>query len=137
MRNHKAEVYIHLVWATWDREPMIRDEDCVRLYGFIREEAAQMRAEVVAIGGTNDHIHILTELPATISISDFVKRLKGGSSHFVNHLLKPDYLFRWQGAYGVFSVSTSDCPQVQAYVMRQREHHRVEALNEGLELMGE
>ncbi|MCW3059656.1 MAG: transposase IS200-family protein [Capsulimonas sp.] len=134
MRNHKAEVYMHLVWSTWDREPMIRDEDCERLYGFLKEEAAGLKAEVIAVGGTNDHIHILTEFPSTISISDFVKQLKGGSSHFVNHVLRPGYLFRWQGAYGVFSLSKEECPQVKDYVMRQREHHGLGTLDEELEL---
>ena len=32
--------------------------------------------------------------------------------------------FAWQGGYGVFSVSESNCEQVKRYIAEQEHHHR-------------
>ena len=62
--------------------------------------------------------------PVTISIADLVSRLKGGSSHFVTHVLRHPEFFRWQGGYGAFSVSRRGVSAVRAYVLNQEQHHR-------------
>ncbi len=32
--------------------------------------------------------------------------------------------FYWQGGYGAFAVSESQCEEVMQYIANQREHHR-------------
>lgn len=61
-------------------------------------------AEVVTIGGVEDHVHLLVRLPATVAIAPLMKQIKGGSAYSIAHPLAPGSNFRWQGSYGAFSV---------------------------------
>jgi putative transposase len=62
------------------------------------------------------------------SISDFLKQVKGSSSHFINHEIRPDFLFKWQGSYGALMVSKSGVDDLCEYIDRQGEHHRRKSL---------
>jgi REP element-mobilizing transposase RayT len=126
--NHssRVEVYVHLVWATWNRQPFLTRDVKPRVFNCIRAECAQMKADVVALGGVEDHMHALVRLPATQSISSLVKQIKGSSSHLVNHTCE-DY-FKWQGGYGAFSVSRRHLASARDYVLHQEERHRTGSL---------
>jgi uncharacterized OsmC-like protein/REP element-mobilizing transposase RayT len=123
--NHssKVEVYLHFVWATWDRLPLLVAGVRERVYLCMREEAARLKAEIISIGGIEDHVHVLLRLPSTISIAELVKQLKGSSSHLANHEVLPRG-FKWQGGYSAGSVSRRLVPVVRNYVLHQEEHHR-------------
>src|SRR5579862_754485 len=98
MPNSYTELYMHLVWATWDRQPLITPEMEARLYTCIATCCRDLQAHLVAIGGVSDHLHVLVRLPVTLTVAQLAKDLKGTSSHFITHALAcPD--FRWQGAY--------------------------------------
>ena len=127
-------VYLHLVWATWDRLPLLNGEFAHDVYRAIGAECFAMGAEVIAIGGIEDHIHLLTSLPATISVADFVKRLKGSSAHLATHQLVPGKFFKWQRGYGAVTVSPRHLDQVSRYIADQREHHASNALISYLEI---
>lgn len=123
--NHSSlsEVFVHLVWATWDRAPLLTPKVRERVYLCIREEAARLGAEIIEIGGIEDHVHVLLRMPATVSLADLVKQLKGSSSHLANHEVVPRG-FKWQGGYSAFSVSRRAVGAVRDYIRRQEEHHR-------------
>jgi REP element-mobilizing transposase RayT len=123
--NHssRVDVYLHIVWATWDRAPLLTPEVRPRVYLCMREEAARLKSEIIEIGGIEDHVHVLLRLPATVSIATLVKQLKGSSSHLANHEVLPRG-FKWQGGYSASSVSRRAVPRVREYLRRQEEHHR-------------
>jgi putative transposase len=54
MRHPKARLYVHLVWATWDRAPLITPEIRDRIYPMMQRHASEMGANVIAIGGIED-----------------------------------------------------------------------------------
>jgi putative transposase len=124
MRAPYTQLYLHLVWSTWDRHPFLVGEVRERIYECIQAECVNLRVEVIAIGGIEDHVHLLVRAPPTIAPADLVKRVKGASSHLVNHVIHAPFYFKWQGAYGAFSVSKRHVPLVREYVLRQAEHHR-------------
>jgi REP element-mobilizing transposase RayT len=69
-------------------------------------------------------VHLLVGLPATTSLAEFVRQVKGASSHLATHEVQTNGgFFKWQGAYGAVSVSPSSLPEVSAYIAHQREHH--------------
>ena len=123
MKRNKLALYLHLVWATWDRLPLITPEIERRLYRNIESEARNMGCMVLALNGMPDHVHLVVSFPTTISIADLAKQVKGVSSHFVNETLKPETQFKWQGSYGAFTVSRWDLEKVIEYVKRQKDHH--------------
>lgn len=92
-----------------------------------------MGADVIAIGGIEDHVHVLARTPATLAPADLAKQIKGASSHLVNREIAPPFYFKWQGAYGAFSISKKDVPMIRQYVLRQEERHRDNRLDPDLE----
>ena len=108
MREPWTELYVHLVWATWDRLPLITSELQQPIYSCILSECEKLKGELIAIGGMSDHVHLLVRMHPAVSVSDLVKQVKGGSSHLVTHVLRIDHFFKWQGAYGAFTVSKPD-----------------------------
>jgi REP element-mobilizing transposase RayT len=128
MRRNKLRLYLHLVWATWDRLPLITPEIERPLYRCIQKEARDIGCKVLALNGIEDHVHLVVSFPATITIADLLKQVKGVSSRFVNDQLSPETQFKWQGSYGAFTVSRWDLTKVTQYVKRQKEHHAAREL---------
>lgn len=126
-------MHAHLVWATWDRLPLLTKERQAILYRCIKEECAAMGAEVLAIGGIEDHIHVLVSLPQTTALSALVKQIKGSSSHLANKIA-PSEFFKWQGAYAAYAVEKANLRRIQNYIERQEEHHRNGTVCNDLEL---
>lgn len=42
------------------------------------------------------------------SKADIIKNVKGSTSHFINHFIKPEEKFEWQHGYGSSSISESE-----------------------------
>ncbi|HEX5726214.1 MAG TPA: IS200/IS605 family transposase [Longimicrobiaceae bacterium] len=122
MREPWTQLFVHLVWSTWDRAPFLTAQIQPLVYDCLQGECSRLGADVIAIGGIEDHVHLLARIPTTVSIAGLVKQLKGSSSHLVSHRLGET--FKWQGGYGAFTVSKSNVPRVRSYVLRQEEHHR-------------
>ena len=124
MREPYTQLYVHIVWSTWDRQPILPSRVREAVYGCIKQECGSLKAELVAIGGTDDHVHVLVRIPTTVSVAVLVKQIKGSSSHMVTHCLKQIDGFKWQGAYAAFTVSKSAIPDVRAYILNQEQHHQ-------------
>jgi putative transposase len=129
MRRNFTQLYVHLVWTTWDRLPLITPNIKEQIYNVISYECNQLGCSVVAIGGIEDHVHLLTGFPANVAISDLVKQIKGSSSHCVMHQMQPDGFFKWQGSYAAFSVNHQDLKPIAAYIQNQVAHHQQQTLN--------
>lgn len=116
-------LYYHLVWATKNRQPLITTNIETELYGYIIGKANEFDSITHAIGGIEDHIHLVASIPPKLSISDFVKNIKGSSAHHINDMYQPKNLFVWQRGYGVFSLGNKQLEQAVAYVKNQKAHH--------------
>lgn len=123
MRAPFTQLYVHLVWSTWDREPLITEDICPQLYAALAQKCRQLKCEPIKISGMDDHVHMLIRVHPTIAIADLVKDIKGASSHLVTHVLSPGTSFKWQGAYGAFTVRKEDTPIVERYIQNQKKHH--------------
>jgi len=124
MRSPFTQLYLHFVWAAWDRAPLLAEPVRGEVYDLIQHECMRLKADALAIGGIEDHVHLLVRVPATIAPSELVKHVKGSSAHALNHATGMHRIFRWQGGYGVFSVSKRHIPLITEYILRQEEHHR-------------
>lgn len=115
-------LYYHIVWATKGRHPLIDPAVESDLYGYIRGKAHALGCIVHAVGGMEDHIHLVVSIPPKLSIADFVQKIKGSSAHHLNQL--PGYpKFGWQRGYGVFSLGGKQLPDAVGYVENQKNHH--------------
>jgi putative transposase len=117
-------LYYHFGWATKERNPIITAGIEVNLHRYIIGKADSLHCIIHAINGTEDHIHVIASIPPTLSISNFVKHIKGSSAHHVNHVLSHAAKnFAWQAGYGVFSLGRKHLDQAVVYVQNQKTHH--------------
>lgn len=100
--------------------PEIRDRVWSYLGGIARENG--MKA--LAVGGTDDHAHVLVSLPSTLSIAKAIQLLKGGSSKWLHDTFPSMKAFAWQEGYGAFSIGVSGVDDTVAYIAGQEQHHR-------------
>jgi len=75
----------------------------------------------VAIGGIENHAHLLFHLPPTLTLAKAINLIKANSSKWMNENGRS---FAWQEGYGAFNVSVSSLETVAKYVRNQRWHHR-------------
>lgn len=120
---HFTELYVHCVWATWNRLPLITSAAESRVYGAIRTKCEELGCPVIAIGGVADHVHLLVQFSTTISMSHLIGEVKGASSHVMTHIVAPGSFFKWQGSYGVFTISKRSIADVEAYIRNQKQRH--------------
>ncbi len=122
MREPYTQLYIHLVWSTWDRLPLITPQIEPRLYGYILKKCRELKCVPIRIGGIENHTHLLVRFHSTVAIATLVKEVKGASSHLMTHEIAPNE-FKWQGAYGAFTIRKSEVPMVKEYIANQKKHH--------------
>jgi putative transposase len=123
MRGPYTQLFVHYVWATWDRGPLVTTDVEGEIYACIAAKCEELKCEPIAIGGIEDHVHLLVRLSAGVAIATLVGEVKGASSHLMTHRVKPDIFFKWQGAYGAFTLSKGGVTKVAEYVRGQKEHH--------------
>jgi REP element-mobilizing transposase RayT len=128
-----TQLYLHCVWATWDRLPLITPEVETPLYTVIAGKCREFSCTPLAIGGIDDHIHVLVRLSPKIAVARLIGEMKGVSSHAVTHAIRPPHFFKWQRSYGAFTISQRSVSQVCAYILAQKSHHAHRTLINALE----
>ena len=106
MANTLTKLDIHLTFHIKHNGPTLRHNDIPRIHEYIGGIVRSMGGSAIAIGGVNDHVHILLTLPKTLSMSEMVKTIKA------------------------FSVSPSLIEPTTKYIRNQEEHHRVHTFKE-------
>ena len=113
---------VHCVFSTKNRRKIIPPEIQSDLWSYIGGIARQNGFKALVVGGTEDHVHILISLPATIPLAKAMQLIKGVSSHWMNETNAKG--FAWQEGYGAFTVGMSQMSHTIAYIQNQTEHHR-------------
>ncbi len=123
MRQSKSEIYLHFVWATYQRMPLVTTEREQAIYACICQITTRLECTVLAIGGMPNHVHLALQMPAKWSPSHLMQQIKGISSTFARDQLAFGEFFGWQDGYAVFSFSRSQRERVMEYVQNQKQHH--------------
>jgi REP element-mobilizing transposase RayT len=123
MANTYSQIYIQTVFAVKHRDSLIHREWKEELFKYIGGIFRNKEQKLIAIGGVEDHIHLLFGLKPNMAISDLVRDVKSDSTEFVNkkHLVQGK--FYWQEGFGAFSYSRSQLDAVGKYVLDQERHH--------------
>ena len=118
------QLFYHLVWATKGRRRLITPDLEPALYGFMRSKAIGLGGTVYAIGGIEDHVHVVASVPPSIALSTFVGQVKGVSSAHTNKGRGLDApRFAWQEDYGAFTFDAKRLPYLVKYAQQQKAHH--------------
>jgi len=123
MSQSLARVYVHLVFSTKHRQPLIDDAIKPHLFAYLAGICGRMGCHPVRVGGHDDHIHILCTLSRSLPLMDLLEEIKKRSSRWMKLQGESYSNFYWQNGYGAFSVNPSQVKVVIRYIENQAEHH--------------
>jgi REP element-mobilizing transposase RayT len=129
--THTSLLY-HVVFSTSQRRALLRAALMARLSAFIGGVIRERGGRLLALNGSDDHVHLLASLPPTGSISDQIRDIKANSSGWVKDALPGMEGFAWQNGYSAFTVGKSTQPAVERYIADQAEHHQTTTFEEEL-----
>ena len=112
---------VHIVFSTKNRKTWLKKPFADEMYGYLNGIIKNLNGIPLAIGGIEDHIHILCLAPKEISMVEFMTKLKANSSKWFREHARQD--FHWQDGYAAFSVSKSNIESVKNYIEHQEDHH--------------
>jgi len=121
MGHTYVSAFFHCVFSTQGRRGLIPPATQPELWAYLGGIARKNGFKTIAVGGTDNHVHLLLSLPATMPLAKAVQLLKGGSSKWMNDSGAGG--FAWQEGYGAFSVGISQQANTVAYIHSQAEHH--------------
>jgi putative transposase len=105
---------VHCVFSTKNRRSLISHEIQSDLWSFLGGIARKNGFKALIAGGTENHVHVLLSLSATMSLAKAMQLIKGASSHWINEKHTQD--FAWQEGYGAFTVGISQKADTIAYI---------------------
>jgi len=124
MPQSLACVLVHIVFSTKNRIRWIAPDVEAELHAYIGGICKNAGSPALSVGGTEDHVHILSSLGRTRSLSELLQEIKTGSSKWIK-TKGSDYTgFHWQDGYAAFSIGRSGEEAVRRYIAGQKEHHR-------------
>ena len=123
MGSTYLSLHYHIVFSTKHRQPIINAHWRARLHEYLGGTVRGLAGVPQAVGGVEDHVHLLIGLRATHTLADFMRELKKASTSWVrDENLNPE--FSWQEGYAAFTVSPTARKGVKHYIANQEEHHR-------------
>lgn len=122
------QLFYHFIWATKNRQPLLTPEVEPIIFDFLRTKALGLEANVYALNGYLDHVHMVASIPPKIGLSKFIGQVKAVASVRYNQATPNREPFYWQEEFGVFSFDRKRLPNFVAYVQRQKEHHEQQTL---------
>ncbi|MGH9520958.1 MAG: IS200/IS605 family transposase [Terriglobales bacterium] len=121
MSHTYVSTFVHCVFSTKNRVHGIPPAVQPDLWAYIGGIARANAAKAMAVGGTDNHVHVLLSVPSIMSVARAVQLIKGGSSKWLHDEHK--LTCEWQEGYGAFTVGMSQVPRTIKYISSQPEHH--------------
>ena len=117
-----TSIRVHIVFGT-SGSTTISESIRPQLWAYIAGVAKNVGAVAYAVNGAGDHAHVFVGIPANLTVSEIVQKLKANSSRWLNDQCELPQ-FQWQEGFGAFSVSISHTNRTIAYIRNQAEHHK-------------
>ncbi len=127
------KVWLHFVWSTKNRKPLLTNDIRQKVFQHIRENAREKEIFIDYINGYVDHAHCLVSLGSEQTLKQIMQLIKGESSFWINKHNLCQEKFAWQDDYFVVSVSEVFVDNVREYIKKQEQHHREKSFDEEFE----
>ena len=122
--NSFRQILYHIVFGTYNREQTLTEEHHEALYRYIWGTINKRNCVLYRINGTNDHIHILSDLHPTIALSDYIKEIKTASNIWMKNSGLLPHFKSWAEGYCAITYNLKDKNKIINYIKNQKEHHR-------------
>ncbi|MEO8770154.1 MAG: IS200/IS605 family transposase [Ferruginibacter sp.] len=129
-----VRIWVHLVFATKNREPFLNSKIRKKVFKHIKDNAEKKDIFLDVVNGYTDHAHCLISLNKKQNISDVAQLIKGESSFWINQNKLTTNKFSWQDDFWAVSVSESHLKKVREYIWNQENHHNKKSFEEEIEI---
>lgn len=130
MPQSLAKVYVHLVFSTKYRQPVLHKNIQSELYSYLGGICNAWDCTPIKVGGYHDHVHILCLLSKKIALMKLLEEVKKSSSKWMKTKGAEFTNFYWQDGYGAFSVNPTEVDAVVKYIENQDVHHARKAFQD-------
>ena len=132
-----TQILYQIVFGTKKHERTLTYLNRSVLFKYIGGILKNQKCHMYCINGVENHLHIITHIHPTVSLSSLIKDIKIASS-----VQKKKKLFQqfsgWQDGYGAFTYSVKEKERLIEYVKTQEEHHKKKTFKEEyIELLNE
>jgi len=104
MSSYRQLLY-HLVFRTKNSTPSINQENAEQLCSYISGIIKNKNSHLYRVNGTEDHLHILTDLHPSVALADFMRELKASTSKWIKEKGIFFLFDGWAEGYGAFTCS--------------------------------
>lgn len=116
-------VSVHTLWPVAEHSPELTEEALTRLVSYTTRYGQTLGIVVHAVGGINDHLHVLLDLPPTMTLQQVLDELPRATARFLSDVLKLKG-FAWAVSDGgMESVSPENVAFLASYVSENASHH--------------
>lgn len=124
MKVQYNNLYVHFVFTTLNRVPLIEEKNRARIEKYITGIVNNNDCQLYAIYVNPEHAHFLVSRSPNIDEETLATIIANSSERFINEnkLCRGD--FQWQSSCSAFSVSKGDVDKVCKYILNQKEHHK-------------
>ncbi len=125
------KIWVHLVWATKNREPYFNNKALrQKVWKHIKANAETKGIYLDCVNGYHNHVHCLMSLNVNQTIAKNVQLIKGECSSWINKENLIPFKFSWQKEYFAVSVSHSMVQKVRDYIHNQENHHKKKSFDD-------
>jgi putative transposase len=135
MTKSIQRVFVHMVWSTKNRAPLIEESDDPLIERIIASQCLRLGWQPIAVGCARDHVHVLCRVGVREPLVAVIRAIKSASAVLVNRE-RPSAKLLWQEGYAALSIDPTNVKSVGLYVHEQRRHHQRRQLDEDLERVG-
>jgi REP element-mobilizing transposase RayT len=128
--NSYRQILYHIVFCTRNRENTLPEPQHEDLYRYIWGVVKRRNCVLYQINGTENHIHLLSDLHPMLSLSDYVKEIKTACTRWTKESgAFPDFV-SWAKGYCALTYAYRDKDSIVNYIKKQKEHHKQESFED-------
>lgn len=119
-----TQILYHIIFSTKNRKRVITKQNKEVLLKYIWGLIKNKNCHLFRINAVEDHLHILTSLHPSVSLSNFIKDIKLSTNLFIKEKNLFPGFENWQKGYAAFTISYEQKDSVIEYIKNQEEHHK-------------
>jgi putative transposase len=122
-RTTAIRISLHTLWPVAIGSPELTPDSIERLVSYATRYAQTLGIAVYGVGGTNDHLHLLVDLPPTMTMQQMLDELQRATARFLSEVLRMRG-FAWATEDTCLeSIGPDQIAFVTDYIVENAAHH--------------
>ncbi len=114
---------MHVVVGTYRQKNYLSADVRGQLSSYLAVVTKSKGMKLVALGGTENHIHFLLALPSKLSVESAILPIKQSSTTWIRQKFELLRSFSWATGFAAFSISRSQLDSTMLYIQNQEQYH--------------